>query len=36
MNPTKDLSDFLDLLPAVRHSPKGRLQASYDKEGDAL
>ena len=29
-------SDFLNLLPAVRHSPIGRLQASYDEEGDVL
>ena len=36
MNPTENLSDFLSLLPAVRHSPKGRLQASYDEEGDVL
>ena len=36
MNPTENLSDFLTLLPAVRHSPKRRLQASYDEEGDVL
>ncbi len=36
MNPTENLSDFLNLLPAVRHSPKRRLQASYDEEGDVL
>ena len=30
------LNDFLNLLPAVRHSPDGRLQASYDEEGDVL
>ena len=36
MNPTENLSDFLSLLPAVRHSPKKRLQASYDEEGDVL
>ena len=35
-NPTENLSDFLSLLPAVRHSPNGRLQASYDEEGDVL
>ena len=26
----------LSLLPAVRHSPNGRLQASCDEEGDVL
>ena len=36
MNPTENLSYFLSLLPAVRHSPNGRLQASYDEEGDVL
>ena len=36
MNPTENLNDLLTLLPAVRHSPKGRLQASYDEEADAL
>ena len=36
MNPTESLSDFLNLLPAVRHSPNRRLQASYDEEGDVL
>ena len=36
MNPTESLSDFLTLLPAVRHSPEKRLQASYDEEGDVL
>ena len=36
MNPTENLNDFLSLLPAVRHSPKGRLQLSYDEEGDVL
>ena len=36
MNPTENLSDFLGLLPAVRHTPKGRLQASYDEEADVL
>ncbi len=35
-NPTENLSDFLNLLPAVRRSPNGRLQASYDEEGDVL
>ena len=32
MNP----NDFLSLLLAVRHSPKRRLQASYDEEADVL
>ena len=36
MNPTENSSDFLTLLPAVRHSPNGRLQASYDEEADVL
>ena len=36
MNPTENLSDFLSLLPAVRQSPKRRLQASYDDEADVL
>ncbi len=36
MNPTENLSDFLNLLPAVRHSPNGHLQTSYDEEGDVL
>ncbi len=36
MNPTDNLSDFLSLLPGVRHSPDGRLQASYDEEADVL
>ena len=31
-----NLNDLLNLLPAVRHSPNGRLQASYDEEGDVL
>ena len=30
----ESLNDLLNLLPAVRHSPKGRLQASYDEEAD--
>lgn len=34
--PTESLSDFLNLLPAIRHSPDGRLQASYDEEADVL
>ena len=33
---SENLSDFLTLLPAVRHSPKGRLQASYDEDDDVL
>ena len=36
MNPTENLSDFLNLLPAVHHSPNRRLQASYDEEADVL
>ena len=28
--------EFLTLFLAVRHSPKGRLQASYDEEADVL
>ena len=36
MNLAENLSAFLSLLPAVRHSPKRRLQASYDEEGDVL
>ena len=36
INPTENLSDFLSLLPAVCHSPKGRLQVSYDEEADVL
>ena len=36
MNPTENINDFLSLLPAVCHSPKRRLQASYDEEGDVL
>ena len=36
MNLSENLSAFLNLVPAVRHSPNGRLQASYDEEGDVL
>ena len=36
MNPAENPTDFLTLLPAVRHSPDRRLQASYDEEGDVL
>ena len=36
MNPAENICDFLSLLPAVRRSPNGRLQASYDEEGDVL
>ena len=36
MNPTENQSDFLNLLPAVRHFPNGRLQSSYDEEADVL
>ncbi|MCE2405321.1 MAG: DUF2283 domain-containing protein [Dehalococcoidia bacterium] len=32
----KNLSDYLSLVPAVRHSPPGRLWSSYDEEGDVL
>ncbi len=32
----ESLNDLLNLLPAVRHSPNGRLQASYDEEDDVL
>ena len=35
-DPTENLNAYLSLLPAVRHSPNGRLQASYDEEGDVL
>ena len=35
-NPTENLNAFLNLLPAVRHSSDGPLQASYDEEGDVL
>ena len=31
-----DLSQYITLLPAVRHSPNGQLQASYDEEADVL
>ena len=36
MYPTENLSDFLNLLPALHRSPKGRLQLSYDEEADVL
>lgn len=36
MNLPENLSAFLNLAPAVRHSPNGRLQASYDEDGDVL
>ena len=36
MNLAENLDDFLTLLPAVRHSPMGRLRASYDEEADVL
>ena len=36
MKLAENLNDLLNLLPAVRHSPNGRLQASYDEEGDVL
>lgn len=35
-DPTENLNAYLRLLPAVRHSPNGRLQASYDEEADVL
>ena len=36
MNLTENLSAFPTLVPAVRHSPMRRLQASYDEGGDVL
>ena len=36
MSLIENTSDFLTLLPAVRHSPNRRFQASYDEEGDVL
>ncbi len=36
MNLPENLSAFLNLAPAVRYSPNGRLQASYDEDGDVL
>ena len=30
------VKDFLNLVPAVRHSPTGYLGSSYDEEGDVL
>lgn len=36
MASSENLSDFLNLLPAVRHSSDGRVRASYDEEGDVL
>ena len=36
MNLPDNLNGYLSLLPVVRHSPMGRLQASYDEEGDVL
>ena len=35
-NPPDNLREYLSLTPAVRHSPSGRLWASYDEEGDVL
>ena len=32
----KNLSDYLSLVSAVRHSPAGRLWSSYDEGGDVL
>ena len=31
-----DIGEYVNLLPTVRHSPVGRLQASYDEEADVL
>ena len=31
-----DWREYLKLVPAVRHSPKGYLWSSYDPEGDVL
>ena len=31
-----EIQEFLDLLPAVKHSPKKYLWSSYDSEGDVL
>ena len=36
MNLTENLSNFLSLLPVVRHSPKGRLQAFYGESKNVL
>ena len=30
------IQEYLDLIPAVRHSPKKYLWSSYDPEGDVL
>jgi uncharacterized protein YuzE len=35
-DPIENLTDFLCLLPAVRHSPKGWLHASCDEGADVL
>ena len=32
----KNISDYLNLIPAVRHSPRNCLWSSYDEEGDVL
>jgi uncharacterized protein YuzE len=32
----KNLNEYLNLVPAVRHSPWGYLWSSYDEEGDVL
>lgn len=36
INLSENLSVFLNLATVVRHSPNGRLQASYDEDGDVL
>ncbi len=35
-DPTANLNQYFGLAPAVRHSPSGRLWASYDEEVDVL
>ena len=35
-NLPENLNEYLSLVPAVRHSPGGRLWSSYDEEGDVL
>lgn len=32
----KNLSEYLDLAPEARHSPKSDLWSSYDEEADVL
>ena len=31
-----DIDEYLKLIPAVQHAPKGYLWSSYDKEADTL